>query len=86
MQKRAYEYTAGLVGSEVCRRDSVYLTLYRHDGKEGRRLSPLEGPAMVGEYRDHFLRTPEGWRISRREIEVSFLREEEGMSWSEIKR
>ena len=23
----------------------VYLTLYRHDGKEGRRISPLEGPA-----------------------------------------
>ena len=59
---------------------TVYLTLYRHDGKEGRALSPLEGPAMVGEYRDQFVRTAEGWRISRREIEVNFLRREESSS------
>ena len=52
----------------------VYLTLYRHDGKEGRALSPLEGPAMVGEYRDTFIRTGEGWRIANREIVVDFLR------------
>jgi ketosteroid isomerase-like protein len=52
----------------------VYLTLYRHDGEEGRSVSPLEQPEMVGEYRDRFVRTPDGWRISQREIEVSFLR------------
>ncbi len=52
----------------------VYLTLYRHDGEEGRALSPLEGPAMVGEYRDTFVRTGEGWRIANREIVVDFLR------------
>jgi ketosteroid isomerase-like protein len=52
----------------------VYLTLYRHDGEADRRVSPLEGPVMVGEYRDAFVRTPEGWRIARREIGVSFLR------------
>lgn len=56
---------------------TVYLTLYRHDGKEGRTLSPLEGPLMVGEYRDRFLRTSGGWRIAHREIEVSFLKREE---------
>jgi uncharacterized protein (TIGR02246 family) len=54
----------------------VYLTLYRHDGKEGRRLSPLEGPAMVGEYRDRFVRTSQGWQIAHREIAVDFLRRE----------
>ena len=54
----------------------VYLTLYRNDGKPGRRLSPLEGPVMVGEYRDSFVRGDEGWKISRREIVVSFLRRE----------
>jgi uncharacterized protein (TIGR02246 family) len=59
---------------------TVYLTLYRHDGKEGRALSPLEGPAMVGEYRDRFVRTEEGWRIAHREIEVDFLRREESSS------
>lgn len=53
---------------------TVYLTLYRHDGKSGRSLAPLEGPAMVGEYRDRFVRTPEGWRISNREIVIDFLR------------
>ncbi len=55
---------------------TVYLTLYRHDGREGRALSPLESPMMVGEYRDRFTRTPEGWRIARREISTSFLRRE----------
>lgn len=53
---------------------TVYLTLYRHDGPEGRRLSPLEQPEMVGEYRDKFVRTAEGWRFAHREIEISFLR------------
>jgi ketosteroid isomerase-like protein len=53
---------------------TVYLTLYRHDGPEGRRLSPLEQAEMVGEYRDKFVRTADGWRIAHREIEISFLR------------
>lgn len=55
---------------------TVYLTLYRHDGEEGRSFSPLSGPLMVGEYRDRFLRTASGWRIAHREIEVDFLRRE----------
>ena len=58
-------------------RGCVYLTLYRHDGDEKRRVSPLqEQPQLVGEYRDQFVRTPEGWRFAEREIEVSFLRGE----------
>jgi ketosteroid isomerase-like protein len=52
---------------------TVYLTLYRHDGEAGRPFAPLDGPVMVGEYRDHFLKTDEGWRISRRTVVVSFL-------------
>jgi ketosteroid isomerase-like protein len=52
----------------------VYLTLYRHDGEAGRPVSPLDGPLMVGEYRDRFVRTAAGWRIARREIGVSFVR------------
>ncbi|MBI1338790.1 hypothetical protein GC169_01075 [bacterium] len=51
----------------------VYLTLYRKDGEPGRRTSPAQAPSMVGEYRDAFRRTPEGWRISRREIAISFI-------------
>lgn len=53
---------------------TVYLTLYRHEGKEGRAVSPLDGPAMVGEYRDRFVRTKDGWRIAHREIAVDFIR------------
>jgi hypothetical protein len=29
---------------------------------------------MVGEYCDRFVRTPDGWRFARREVEVSFFR------------
>ncbi len=53
---------------------TVYLTLYRHDGEEERTTSPLEGPAMVGEYRDRFVLTDEGWRFSERDTKVSFVR------------
>jgi hypothetical protein len=51
----------------------VYLTLYRHDGEPGRATSPARAPLFVGEYRDTFVRTPEGWRFQRREIGVSFV-------------
>jgi uncharacterized protein (TIGR02246 family) len=54
----------------------VYLTLYRHDGDPARRFSSLQGqPELVGEYRDRFVRTSEGWRIAERHTHVSFLRE-----------
>ena len=52
----------------------AYLTLYNHDGEPGRSFAPLEGARMIGEYQDKFRRTPDGWRFSRREIQVSFLR------------
>jgi len=57
-------------------RGCVYLTLYRHDGEPGRALSPLIGPAMVGEYHDEFRRTPEGWRFQRRELMIAFMSNE----------
>ncbi|MGE4605509.1 MAG: nuclear transport factor 2 family protein [Myxococcota bacterium] len=53
----------------------VYLTLYRHDGDEERRVSPLDGAEMVGEYRDRFERTADGWRMAERSTHVSFVRE-----------
>ena len=57
----------------------VYVTIYRHDGREGEETgkgpSPLEEPPlMVGEYRDRFVRTAEGWRIARREVGAAFVR------------
>jgi hypothetical protein len=51
----------------------VYLTLYRHDGEAGRATSPTQAPSMIGEYRDRFVRTAAGWRIQRREIQISFI-------------
>ncbi|MDG2048868.1 MAG: nuclear transport factor 2 family protein [Myxococcota bacterium] len=53
----------------------VYLTLYRHDGAVDRRTSPLESPVLVGEYRDRFVRTREGWRMASRQLEVSFSKD-----------
>jgi ketosteroid isomerase-like protein len=50
----------------------VYLTLYRHDGEPGAPTAPAQAPAIVGEYRDRFVRTPEGWRIQRRDVVASF--------------
>ena len=44
------------------------------DGDESRKTSPLEGPELVGEYRDRFVRTSQGWRMQERRIRVSFLR------------
>jgi len=34
----------------------------------------MSGPAMVGEYRDEFVRTEHGWRIASRELIVAFTR------------
>jgi len=54
---------------------TVYLTLFREDGEEGRRAASLEAqPQFVGEYRDRFRKTADGWRISSREIQVGFVR------------
>jgi uncharacterized protein (TIGR02246 family) len=50
----------------------VYLTLYRHDDTDEAKVRPSEVPTIVGEYRDSFVRTDDGWRISRREIGVDF--------------
>lgn len=53
----------------------TYLTLYRHDGAPGRRVSPLDGlPEFVGEYRDAFVRTADGWRFGRRDFVGAFAR------------
>jgi hypothetical protein len=51
----------------------VYLVLFRHDGEEGRATSPVGPPALIGEYRDEFVRTDDGWRFKRRELAASFV-------------
>lgn len=50
----------------------VYFTLYRHDGNDD--PAPLEGPLMVGQYRDTFVLTEDGWRFAHRRAEAAFVR------------
>lgn len=53
---------------------TVYLTLYRHDSNDTQAIAPLEGPVLVGEYRDRFVRTDAGWRFQRRETSIDFMK------------
>jgi ketosteroid isomerase-like protein len=50
-----------------------YFTLYRADGVDT-ATAPVEGPEIVGEYRDAFVRTDDGWRIARRTASAGFVR------------
>jgi SnoaL-like domain len=49
-----------------------YLTLYRHDGEGAPGPAPLTGPAIVGEYRDDYVRTEDGWRFAKRDLVIVF--------------
>lgn len=49
----------------------VYYTFY-YDG-EGRDPAPLTGPMAVGQYRDEYVRTADGWRFSYREPRNVFM-------------
>ncbi len=50
------------------------MTLFRHDGAVGRKVSPLLGlPEIVGEYQDVFASTPDGWRFKRRAFVSAFV-------------
>jgi SnoaL-like domain len=53
-----------------------YMINYRHDRREGDDSLPVpaEVPKYVGELRDRFRRTPDGWRFARRQVDVAFLR------------
>jgi SnoaL-like domain len=53
-----------------------YMINYRHDRRDGELTLPVpvEVPKFVGELHDRFRRTDEGWRFSRRRVELSFMR------------
>lgn len=61
-----------LTGAD-CAEGFCYFTLYRADGVDGPVVFDTV-PAMVGEYRDRFRRTPEGWRIAHRTATAGFIR------------
>lgn len=62
------------VTGETTATGTVYMTVYRHDDPEDPDLRPSDIPASVGDYRDRYERTSDGWRISRREIVPVFVR------------
>ena len=50
-----------------------YAIVYKHEGHEGGE-APLDGPESIVEYRDEFIRTPDGWRIAVRRSTSVFRR------------
>jgi hypothetical protein len=53
---------------------TVYMSLYFHDGEAEREISPTDCLQKLGEYRDRFVKTENGWRFSRREVVSNFWR------------
>ncbi len=53
-----------------------YLVNYRHDSETGvaETPAPADVPKYVGEYRDVFVRTEEGWRFQDRYCSMAFVR------------
>ena len=49
----------------------TYYALYLYNGSEEMPY-PLEGPFVVGEYHEEFVRTDDGWKIRRREAHIVF--------------
>ncbi len=55
-------------------RGFCYLLLYSGDASQPEAVDgrPADGVQRIGEYRDEFVRTPDGWRITRREGRLVF--------------
>lgn len=45
-----------------------------HDGNGEGPVCLLDGPKMLGEYRDRYVRTAPGWRFAERKVSVTFFR------------
>ncbi len=61
--------------SEQSARATVYMSLYFHDAEPGRERSPTDCLQKLGEYRDEFVKTGNGWRFARREVVSNFWRD-----------
>lgn len=59
-------------------RGVTYMSLYFHDGEPGRETSPTDCLQKLGEYRDEFVKTDNGWRFRRREVVSNFWRDADG--------
>ena len=62
--------------SPTAARSLSYLVNERHDRAEGDLAMPAPGdvPKFVGECHDTFRLTDEGWRFTRRKVELAFVR------------
>ena len=72
VETRLYQFLVG--GRQRDRGNGgVYLTLYRDDGDPERKRTRVDGPVLVGEYRDQYSLTGYGWRIAKRSVKVDFV-------------
>lgn len=54
-----------------------YVTVYRHDFPgQPRRPAPLNGPNLVGRYRDQLSLREQGWKLAGREVVVDFKQQQ----------
>jgi ketosteroid isomerase-like protein len=80
LERRVSRHICTNVGVDVVSPDEAnsvcYLVNYRHDRREGDDATPVptEVPKFVGECRDAFRRTADGWRFTRRHVDVAFVR------------
>jgi len=57
--------------NDVSAKGISYYTLYLYNG-EDETPYPLDGPFVVGEYHEEFVRTDNGWKIKSREARIIF--------------
>jgi SnoaL-like domain len=80
LSRRVSRHVCTNVGVDVISPEEAesvcYLVNFRHDRRDGddRTPVPAEVPKFVGECRDRFRRTDDGWRFSARQVEVAFVR------------
>lgn len=54
-------------------RGAAYYTIYRYQGEKIDGVPPITGPALIGNYADIFVLTPDGWRFESREVHPAFF-------------
>ena len=55
---------------------TTYLSLYRSVVEAGEEVGRIDGPAVLGEYEDRFIKTDEGWRIAHRICRIDLTSED----------
>ena len=80
LTRRVSRHVCTNVGVDILSEDeaesSCYMINYRHDRRDGDTSLPLpaEHPKFIGELHDWFQRTADGWRFTRRQVDVTYVR------------